>query len=142
MRRCALLGLIAGLGLTGCAGAERDAGFVSRSAAVDHAGSSHQGHPDVGFVFRSTDFGDPCTSDPGNIPRIYDNGSAATVDVSFKVVNTGGSNVFVSGTGFVIPPDGPQKRPRVIRLSLPAGGSIGLRGQAADCAWTAIIWPH
>jgi hypothetical protein len=120
MQRWALLGPIAGLVLTGCASADRE----------------------VGFVFRSTDFGDPCTSDPGNIPRIYDNASSASADVSFKVVNTGGANVFVSGTGFVIPPDGPQKRPRVIRLSVPAGGNIGLEGQASDCAWTATIWPH
>jgi hypothetical protein len=120
MQRSALLGLIAGLVLSGCAGAD----------------------PEVGFVLRSTDFGDPCTSDPGNIPRIYDNGSSAGADVSFKVVNTGASNVFVTGTGFVIPPLGAQKRPRVIRLTVPAGGSIGLQGQAADCAWTAIIRPH
>lgn len=120
MQRSALLGLLASLVLTGYASADED----------------------VGFVLRSTDFGDPCTSDPGNIPRIYDNSSGASVDVSFKVVNTGGSNVFVTGTGFVIPPAGAQRRPRVIRLRVPAGGSIGLQGQAANCAWTAVIRPH
>jgi hypothetical protein len=120
MHRLALLALIASLVLTGSASAD----------------------PGVGFVLESTDFGDPCTSNPGNLPRIYDNASSASVDVSFQVVNTGGSNVFVAGTGFVIPPYGPQKRPRVIRLTVPAGGSIGLQGQGADCAWTAIIRPH
>jgi hypothetical protein len=120
MRRSALLCLIASLLMTGSASAD----------------------PDVGFILNSTDFGAPCTNDPGNVPRIFDNASSSSVDVSFKVVNTGGSNVFVTGTGFVIPPFGPQKRPRVIRLTVPAGGSIGLRGQAADCAWTATIRPH
>jgi hypothetical protein len=120
MRRSPLLGSIAGLLLTGCANAD----------------------PDFGLVLRSADFGDPCTSDPGNIPRIYDNGSTASADVSVKVANTGGSNILVSGTGFVIPPDGAQRRPRVIRLTVPTGGSIGLEGQAANCAWTATIWPH
>ncbi len=96
----------------------------------------------VGFVLKSTDFGDPCTSDPGNYPVIYDNHSSNSVDVSFKIVNTGNSNVFVVGTGFVIPPAGPQQQPRVIRLTVVAGDTIKLHGQASDCAWKVIIWPH
>ena len=90
MRRSPLLGSIAGLVLIGCANAD----------------------PDFGLVLRSADFGDPCTSDPVNIPRIYDNGSTASADVSVNVANTGGSNILVSGTGFVIPPDRAQRRPR------------------------------
>ena len=98
-----------------------------------------------GFVFRSTDFGNPCTTDPGDIPRIYDNLSVAPVDVSFKVINTGGSNLFIStlaAGGPVIPPAGPQQRPRVMRMTVAPGDSIGIKGQAANCGWTAIIRPH
>ncbi len=96
----------------------------------------------IGFVLSSTDFGDPCTNDPGNYPIIYDNDSSNTVDVSFKIVNTGGSNVFVDGTGIVIPPLGPQRRPRIIRLTLAPRDNIKLHGQAADCAWTVTVRPH
>jgi len=96
----------------------------------------------VGFVLQSTDFGNPCTPDEGDIPRIYDNASAQAVDVSFKILNTGGSNLFITGTGFIIPPDGPTRRPRVIRLTVAPGTSIGIKGQAANCRWTAIIRPH
>jgi hypothetical protein len=95
-----------------------------------------------GFVLRSTNFGDPCTSDDGNVPRIYDNATAAPVDVSFRIINTGGSILFIVGTGFVIPPDGPGRRPRVIRIAVSPGGSIGIKGQTAGCGWTAIIRPH
>jgi hypothetical protein len=99
-----------------------------------------------GFVFRSTDFGNPCTTDLGDSPRIYDNQSEAPVDVSFKIVNTGGSNLFitVNGTvgGTVIPPVGPGQRPRVIRRTVPLGKSLGILAQAADCGWIAIIRPH
>jgi hypothetical protein len=91
-----------------------------------------------GFVFQSTDFGTPCTPDPGNIPRIYDNQSTAPVDVSVKVVNTGPSNLFIlvngAGGGTIIPPAGP--------LTLAPGGSLGIKAQAANCGWIAIIRPH
>jgi hypothetical protein len=96
----------------------------------------------IGFVLKSTDFGDPCTNDPGDFPVIYDNASSNSVDVSFQIFNTGGSNIFVVGTGFVIPPLGPNQRPRVIRLTVAPGDTIKLHGQAGDCAWKAIIWPH
>ena len=96
----------------------------------------------IGFVLHSTDFGNPCTDDPGDFPVIYDNNSSNTVDVSFKIVNTGGSNVFIDGTGFVIPPLGAQRRPRIIRMSLAPSDVIKLHGQAADCAWTVTVRPH
>ena len=95
-----------------------------------------------GFVLRSTNFGDPCTSDDGNVPRIYDNATAGPVDVSFRIINTGGSILFVVGTGFVIPPDGPGRRPRVIRMTVSPGGSIGIKGPEANCGWTVIVRPH
>lgn len=96
----------------------------------------------VGFVLQSTDFGNPCTDDEGDMPRIYDNASANPVDISFKIINTGGSNLFIGGFGFVIPPAGPSRRPRVIRVTVPPGSSLGIRGQTASCAWIAIIRPH
>ena len=73
---------------------------------------------------------------------IYDNHTSNDVDVSFKIVNTGNSNVFVVGTGFVIPPVGPTQRPRIIRMTVDPGDAIRLRGQGDDCAWTVIVWPH
>jgi hypothetical protein len=102
----------------------------------------HPNDSGVGFVLKSTDFADPCTDNPGDYPVIYDNFSSNDVDVSFKIVNTGNSNVFVVGTGFVIPPVGPSQRPRIIRMTVDSGGAIRLRGQGDDCAWTAIVWPH
>lgn len=96
----------------------------------------------IGIVIKSTDFGEPCTDDPGDFPVIYDNDSTNTVDVSFKIVNTGGSNVFVDGTGFVIPPFGTARRPRIIRLTLAPSENIKLHGQAEDCAWVATVRPH
>lgn len=96
----------------------------------------------VGFVMSSKDFGDPCTQDPGGIPRIYDNAGANSADVSVKIVNTGNSNLFITGTGFVIPPEGPLRRPRVFRVTLQPGASLGIQAQTADCGWIAIIRPH
>ena len=95
-----------------------------------------------GFVLRSVDFGQPCTNDLGNIPRIFDNASSRPVNVSFKIINTGSSNLFITDTGFVIPPNGPQRRPRVIRLTVAPSESIGVRAQSENCAWIAIIRPH
>ena len=123
MKKRTFLAILASLFLFGCAGMQPN-------------------HSGVGFVLKSTDFGDPCTDDPGNFPVIYDNHSTNNVDVSFKIVNIGDSNIFVVGTGFVIPPLGPNKRPRVIRLTVGSGDTIKLHGQGGDCAWTAIIWPH
>jgi hypothetical protein len=97
---------------------------------------------DTAFVLSSTDFGDPCTQNQGSIPRIYDNRTANNVDVSFKIVNTGSTNVFIDGTGFVIPPVGPQMRPRIVRLTLAPGASLGIRSQPGDCGWTATVRPH
>ena len=95
-----------------------------------------------GFVLRSVDFGEPCTDDLGNIPRIFDNASARPVNVSFKIINTGESNLFITDTGFIIPPNGPQRRPRIIRLTVAPSQSIGVRAQSENCAWIAIIRPH
>jgi hypothetical protein len=100
----------------------------------------------IGFVLKSSDFANPCTSDPGDYPVIYVNHSVHAVDVSFKLVNTGGSNVFVESpdltVGIVLPPPGPNTRPHLFRATLSPGGFIKLHGQAADCAWTATILPH
>jgi hypothetical protein len=123
MRKYSVLAILMSVSLVGCAG-------------LRPHGSG------VGFVLKSTDFADPCTNNPGNYPAIYDNNTSNRVEVSFKIVNTGGSNVFVVGTGFVIPPVGPTQRPRIIRMTVDPGDSIRLRGQGVDCAWTVIVWPH
>ena len=119
--------------------------IIPLSLALLVACTSVQVNPEdagIGFVLKSTDFGNPCTNAPGDFPVIYENHSSHTVDVSFKIVNTGGSNVFVVGTGFVIPPFGVQRRPRIIRMTLAPDEVIKLHGQAADCAWTATVRPH
>ncbi len=119
--------------------------LIPLSLALLVACTDVQVHPEdvgIGFLLRSTDFGAPCTDDPGGFPVIYHNHSSNNVDVSFKIVNTGGSNVFVVGTGFVIPPFGVQRRPRIIRMTLAPDEAIKLHGQAADCAWTATVRPH
>ena len=122
MRKYPVLVILMSVFLVGCAWRPHDSG--------------------VGFVLKSTDFADPCTQDPGNYPVIYDNDGSNRVDVSFKIVNTGGSNVFVVGTGFVIPPVGPTQRPRIIRMTVAPGDNIRLHGQGVNCAWTVIVWPH
>lgn len=123
MKKYAVFAILMSVLLVGCAGLQpNDSG--------------------VGFVLKSTDFADPCTDDPGDYPVIYDNFTSKRVDVSFKIVNTGNSNVFVVGTGFVIPPVGPNQRPRIIRMTVDPGSAIKLHGQADDCAWTVIVWPH
>ena len=123
MKKRTLLTILVGLLLVGCASVQPNL---------------HE----IGFVLESTDFGDPCTNDPGDFPVIYDNASSNSVDVSFQIFNTGGSNIFVVGTGFVIPPLGPSQRPRVIRLTVAPGNTIKLNGQAEDCSWKSIILPH
>jgi len=76
MRKYSVLAILMSVSLVGCAGLRpHDSG--------------------VGFVLKSTDFADPCTNNPGNYPAIYDNNTSNRVEVSFKIVNTGGSNVFV-----------------------------------------------
>ena len=122
MRKYPVLVILMSVFLVGCAWRPHDSG--------------------VGFVLKSTDFADPCTQNPGDYPVIYDNHSSNRVDVSFKLVNTGGSIVFVVGTGFVIPPVGPTQRPRIIRMTVAPGDNIRLHGQGVNCAWTVIVWPH
>ena len=99
-----------------------------------------------GFVFESKDFGDACTQDPGDRPVLYDNRGSSPVDVSFQVVNTGKSNLFpeVNGlpTPFVIPPDGDNRRPRIMRFTVNPGSTFRLGAQISDCKWFAIINPH
>jgi hypothetical protein len=103
---------------------------------------SGAGHAQSGFVIQSNNFGNPCTQDPGDIPRVYDNATKHDVDVSIMVVNTGATNLFITDAGFVIPPMGPQARPRIVRVTLAAGQSVGLKGQGPNCSWTATVWPH
>lgn len=123
MKHPTVCAILASVVLVGCAGLEpNDSG--------------------VGFVLRSTDFANPCTANPGDYPVIYDNATSHRVDVSFKIVNSGQSNVFVVGTGFVIPPIGPNQRPRIIRMTLDPGATIKLHGQGPGCAWIVIVWPH
>ena len=52
--------------------------------------------------------------EPGDVPIVYDNDTDKPVDVSVKVVNTGQAILFVGP--HVIPPQGPQRRPRVMRI--------------------------
>jgi hypothetical protein len=106
------------------------------------AGCATLNEEGYGFIFLSSDFGDPCTQNPGDIPRVYDNGSTNPVDVSVQVFNTANVNLFIDGTGFVIPPTGPQDRPRAMRRTLQPGESFGIKAQGADCGWIAIVHPH
>jgi hypothetical protein len=100
----------------------------------------------AGFSFNSDEFGNPCTSNAGDAPVIYDNYTDNAVDVSFKLVNLGQSILFVDGTGFVIPPLGPQARPRIMRMTLAPRGQgvsyVRIRAQTSDCEWAAIVQPH
>jgi len=109
---------------------------------VSPAGALQDTDAGVGFVLRSEDFGAPCTTDLAEVPRIYDNDTTAAVDVTVKVVNTGPANVFVVGTGHVIPPVGTMRRPRIMRITVPPGGSLGLASQGPPCGWLAVIRPH
>ncbi|HEX2500318.1 MAG TPA: hypothetical protein VHO73_02595 [Methylomirabilota bacterium] len=94
----------------------------------------------VGFVMRSGNFGQPCTTSPGDIPIVYDNITENPVDVSVKVVNTGQSILFVRG--LVIPPQGPTRRPRVMRFTLGPHDTLGIRAQGSPCGWIAVVRPH
>ena len=100
------------------------------------------GHAQSSFIIQSSDFGDPCTQDEGDIPRVYDNATNHDVEVSVMVVNTGATNLFMTAGGFIIPPMGPQARPRIMRVTLAAGQSLGIKGQGPNCSWTATVWPH
>jgi hypothetical protein len=105
---------------------------TAATAQLDDAG--------VGFVMRSNNFGQPCTTNPGDIPIVYDNATDNPVDVSLKVVNTGKSILFVKG--FVIPPPGPTRRPRVMRFTLGPHDTVGIRAQGPPCGWLAVVRPH
>jgi hypothetical protein len=117
-------------------------GLVLLGLLVVPAVALEDSDPGIGFILRSEDFAAPCTMDVPEVPRIYDNGTATAVDVSIKVVNTGSANVFVVGTGYVIPPIGPIRRPRIMRVTVPPGGSLGLAAQGPPCSWLAVIRPH
>ena len=105
---------------------------ATASAQLDDAG--------VGFVLRSTDFAQPCTTSAGDIPNVYDNATKHSVDVSVKVVNTGETILFVKQ--FVIPPPGPNLRPRVMRFTVGPAQSLGIKSQSGSCGWIAVIRPH
>ena len=101
------------------------------AAQLDDAG--------VGFVMRSTDFGQPCTTNVGDIPSVYGNATKHSVDVSLKVVNTGQKNLFIKQ--FVIPPQGPNPRPRIMRITV-GPPSRRHQGSSAPCGWIAVVRPH
>jgi hypothetical protein len=126
-----------GIGLSGIA-----LGLALLGFPAAPAGAFEDTDTGIGFVLRSEDFGAPCTTDLPEVPRIYDNSTATAVDVSVKVVNTGSANVFIVGTGHVIPPIGPTRRPRIVRVTVPPGGSLGLAAQGPSCSWLAVIRPH
>ena len=107
-------------------------GVAPAAAQTDDSGA--------GFVLRSTNFGNPCTTSPGDVPIVYDNGTDKPVDVSVKVVNTGQAILFVGA--HVIPPQGPQRRPRVMRITVGPLSGLGIRAQGSPCGWTAVIRPH
>ena len=95
-----------------------------------------------GFSLTSEEFGDPCSSLPGNYPVLYQNATSHDVDVSIKLVNQGKSILFVEGTGIVIPPAGNQARPRIMRFTVIPGGTVRVKPQTAECGWAAIVQPH
>jgi hypothetical protein len=94
----------------------------------------------IGFVMRSEDFGEACTTDPGNLPVVYHNLTKHSVEVSLKVVNTGQTILFVRNV--VFPPTGPQRRPRVMRITLAPAEGLRIKSQGEPCAWLAVIRPH
>ena len=94
----------------------------------------------IGFVMRSEHFGEACTTDPGNIPIVYQNLTKHSVEVSLKIVNTGQKNLFVRNA--VIPPEGPQRRPRVMRITLAPAEGLGIKAQGSPCGWIAVVRPH
>jgi hypothetical protein len=94
----------------------------------------------VGFVMRSSDFGEACTTNAGDIPIVYSNATKHAVDVSLKVVNTGQKNLFVKQ--FVIPPQGPTQRPRIMRITVGPAEALGIKAQGESCGWIAVIRPH
>jgi hypothetical protein len=75
-----------------------------------------------------------------NIPIVYDNATDKPVDVSLKALNTGQTNLFVKS--FVIPPQGPNRRPRVMRITVGALEGLGIRAQGSSCGWIAVVKPH
>jgi hypothetical protein len=95
-----------------------------------------------GFSLTSDEFGNPCSTSPGDYPVLYHNLSAHDVDVSIKLVNHGKSILFIEGTGIVIPPVGNQIRPRIMRFTVTPGGTVRVKPQTAGCAWAAIVLPH
>jgi hypothetical protein len=117
------------------------ASVLGWAVLLDPAGAAAQlDDADVGFVMRASNFGQPCTTNPGDIPIVYDNTTDHPVDVSLKVVNTGTSIRFVKG--FVIPPQGPTRRPRVMRFTLAPHDNVGIRAQTSPCDWIAVVRPH
>ena len=105
---------------------------VAAAQPLDDAG--------VGFVMRSDDFGEPCTTNAGDLPVVYDNATGRSVDISLKVVNTGQKNLFVKQ--FVIPPQGPVRRPRVMRFTVGPNASLAIKAQGSPCGWIAVVKPH
>jgi hypothetical protein len=95
-----------------------------------------------GFSLTSDEFGDPCSSIPGNYPVLYQNFGSNDVDVSIKLVNLGTSILFIDGTGIVIPPLGNQARPRIMRFTLEPGEVVRVKPQTSGCAWAANVLPH
>lgn len=95
-----------------------------------------------GFSMTSDEFGNPCSTIPGEYPALYDNATNQPVDVTVKLVNLGPSILFIDGTGFVIPPQGNQVRPRIVRLTLAPGTAFRVKPQTSDCAWAALVLPH
>lgn len=101
----------------------------------------------TGFVLRSNNFGTPCVGALNDIPIVYDNLTDKSVEVSVKVVNTGQAILFISNSSgaeyAVIPPFGPQRRPRVMRIRLGPNEHVGIRADTSQpCSWFAVIQPH
>lgn len=123
-------------------GAARDTAAIAAQKPGSSDGAAEAPKDNIGLVLTSNDFGTPCTMNIGESPRVYDNASTSDVDVTVKIVNTGPSILFITGTGFVIPPGTEdQRRPRIFRVTLAAGTSLGILAQGT-CAWNVVVYPH
>ena len=94
----------------------------------------------IGFVMRSGNFGQPCTTNPGDIRDRLRQHHREPGRRRREGREHGRVHPLRQGPRHSA--SGPTRRPRVMRFTLGPHETLGIRAQTSACGWIAVVRPH